>query len=94
MRTRSSLWFRKDCQRLQARLPFIYDDDDNDDDYDDDDDDDVGVLRMTMIVIRLMLVIIRVMMLTMTMIMYSSGKKPREYLFILCFMFHVREDIN
>ena len=28
LRTRSSLWFRKDCQRLQARLPFIYDDDD------------------------------------------------------------------
>ena len=64
LRTRSSLWFRKDCQRLQARLPFIYDDDDA--------DDDVGVLRMTMIMIRLMLVIIRVMMLTMTMIMYGS----------------------
>ena len=62
LRTRSSLWFRKDCQRLQARLPFIYDDD----------DDDVGVLRMTMTMIRLVLVIIRVMMLTMTMIMYSS----------------------
>ena len=29
LRTRSSLWFRKDCQRLQARLPFIYDDDDD-----------------------------------------------------------------
>ena len=43
LRTRSSLWFRKDCQRLQARLPFIYDDDDDDDvevDFEDDDDND------------------------------------------------------
>ena len=41
LRTRNSLWFRKDCQRLQARLPFIYaDDDDVEVDFEENDDND------------------------------------------------------